>query len=465
MTPKSKIKGNIIAAYGGLALPLAMIGYPIAIWLIPFYSEVTKFPLALLADILLFARFTDVITDPVIGHLSDSTNTPFGRRKPWILLGLPLMMISVYFLFSPLENLSIYYFLIFIVLMYLGSTLIGISYNAWGAEISPVYHERSRITAGREVFTLIGLLLSALIPLAVEVSGAGVTIYEGMTRMISAVFFFKDFNIGYDLRNILHFMGLGIVISLPIFAFIALIRVKDPMPNIENRTSLKEGLKIALKNTLVVKIILITFLVIAGESFRNTLSLWFMRDVIGVETIGAAYARYFISGLIAIPFWLWLGKKIGKHKAFSITLITTALISFLNFFLDNGDFVFFHFLFLLKGACFGGLQFLPISMLADVIDTDSLKSGEKRAGNIFALNGMILKIAAMLAIWAAVRLVDFFGFNPGVINTQEELLGLRILYTMGPSIFFLPALYLSWSFPLTKGKHEEIRKELSNQKT
>ena len=71
----------------------------------------------------------------------------------------------------------------------------------------------------------------------------------------------------------------------------------------------------------------------------------------------------------------------------------------------------------------------------------------------------------MLAIWAAVRLVDFFGFNPGVINTQEELLGLRILYTMGPSIFFLPALYLSWSFPLTKGKHEEIRKELSNQKT
>ena len=143
MTPESKIKGNIIAAYGGLALPLAMIGYPIAIWLIPFYSEVTKFPLALLADILLLARFTDVITDPVIGQLSDSTNTPFGRRKPWILLGLPLMMISVYFLFSPQENVSIYYFLIFIVLMYLGSTLIGISYNAWGAEISPVYHERS----------------------------------------------------------------------------------------------------------------------------------------------------------------------------------------------------------------------------------------------------------------------------------------------------------------------------------
>jgi len=51
-----------IMAYGGLATPLAMIGYPIAIWLIPFYSEVTKFQLALLADLLLIARLTDVIT-------------------------------------------------------------------------------------------------------------------------------------------------------------------------------------------------------------------------------------------------------------------------------------------------------------------------------------------------------------------------------------------------------------------
>ena len=73
------VSRNKILAYGGLATPLAMIGYPIAIWLIPFYSEVTKFELALLADLLLLARFTDVITDPLLGQLGDSTKT---RRKP-----------------------------------------------------------------------------------------------------------------------------------------------------------------------------------------------------------------------------------------------------------------------------------------------------------------------------------------------------------------------------------------------
>ena len=458
-----KIQKRTITAYGGLALPLAMIGYPIAIWLIPFYSEVTKFQLSLLADILLLARFTDVITDPIIGQLADSTKSKFGRRKPWIILGLPLMMLSVYFLFVPNEDVTIYYFLMWIVLMYLGSTLIGISYSAWGAEISPEYEQRSRITGGREVFTLIGLLVAALIPLAVEVSEEGIYFTEGLSRMVEAIFLFKDFNVGYDLQKILKFMGIGIVTILPIFAAIAILFVKDPMPKIEKRIPLKEGMQIAFDNKLVVRILIIMFLVICGESFRNTLSLWFMRDAIGIETIGASYARYFISGLIAIPFWLWLGKKIGKHRAFSITLITTASVSFLNFFLDYGDFLIFHLLFLLKGCCFGGLQFLPISMLADVVDTDSVKSGNRRAGSIFALNGMILKIAAMLAIWAAIRLVDYFGFTPGAINGQQEMLALRVLYTMGPAIFFLPALYLTWFYPLSKKRHKEIRETLSNQ--
>ena len=55
------VKRNTIFAYGGLATPLAMIGYPIAIWLIPFYSEVVGIPLYIIANLLLIARFTDVV--------------------------------------------------------------------------------------------------------------------------------------------------------------------------------------------------------------------------------------------------------------------------------------------------------------------------------------------------------------------------------------------------------------------
>lgn len=450
-------------AYGGLSTPLAMIGYPIAIWLIPFYSEVTKFQLALLADLLLIARFTDIITDPLIGQWGDSTKTSFGRRKPWIVLGVPLMMYSVYKLFVPGEDVTVTYFLIWMMLMYLGSTAIGIPYGAWGAEISPDYHQRSRVVSGREAFVLIGLLISALIPLGVEVSGDNITISEGLSRTLLAIFFFQDFSSSNQMREILGYMGLGIILLLPLFAAIALWKVPDPMPKIEKKIPLKEGLKYAMENPLLVRILAIIFLVIAGESFRNTLSLWFVRDVIGIETVGASYARYFIAGFIAIPFWLWLGKVLGKHRAFCITLIGTGTISFLCFFLEYGDYTQFHILFLLKGACFGGLQFLPASMLADVVDVDSLKTGGRRAGTFFALNGMIAKISAMLAVWAALRLVDFFGFIPGAENGETEMLALRFLYCIGCAAFFLPALFLTWFYPLTKQKHENLRRELDKQ--
>ncbi len=497
----SVTRGKIMA-YGGLGTPLAMIGYPIAIWLIPFYSEVTNFDLVLLANLLLIARLTDVITDPILGQLGDSTRTPIGRRKPWIIVGVPLMMLAIYYVFTPGEKLisleplasqdlinypsyvvnlllflfsedlvllildpKVLYFLSWMMLMYLGSTTIGIPYGAWGAEISPDYHQRSRIVSGREGWTLIGLLISALIPLAIEVSGKGISLGESFSRMLAAIFLFQDFSTSGKMRDILAFMGMGIIFLLPIFAAWAIWKVPDPMPEIQKKIPLREGLKYAVENPLLLRILIIIFLVIAGESFRNTLSLWFVRDVIGIETVGASYARYFIAGLIGIPFWLWLGKSINKHKAFCITLIGTGLVSFLCFFLENGDYKQFHALFLLKGFCFGGLQFLPASMLADVVDLDSLKTGGKRAGTFFALNGMIAKISAMVAVWAAAVLVANFGFVPGEVNNEEAMLALRVLYCMGCAAFFLPALILCWFYPLTKEKHLEIRKKLELQNT
>ena len=176
MESAKPVNRNTILSYGGLATPLAMIGYPIAIWLIPFYSEVVGIELYVIANILLLARFTDVITDPILGQLGDSTKTSIGRRKPWIILGVPLMMFAIYKLFIPGAEVSVMYFIVWMMLMYLGSTIIGIPYGAWGAEISPDYHQRSRIVSGREGWTLIGLLISALIPLSIEVSGSGQSI-------------------------------------------------------------------------------------------------------------------------------------------------------------------------------------------------------------------------------------------------------------------------------------------------
>ena len=140
-----------------LGLPLALVGYPIAIWLPAFYAGEMGVSLAAVATMLLVAKLSDVVTDPLVGTISDRLRTPFGRRRPLILLGVPVLCGSIWLLFVPMQGADSVYLLLCIAGMYIGTTLVGLPYGAWGAELSPDYHQRARVTAWREQFTLIGL--------------------------------------------------------------------------------------------------------------------------------------------------------------------------------------------------------------------------------------------------------------------------------------------------------------------
>jgi Na+/melibiose symporter-like transporter len=102
-------------------------------------------------------------------------------------------------------------------------------------------------------------------------------------------------------------------------------------------------------------------------------------------------------------------------------------------------------------------------MLADVVDVDSLRSGGRRAGALFALAGMTSKIATAFGSGAAGNLLALSGFDPrgGTgANGAGELLTLALLYAVAPALFFASALYLAWHYPLTSERHAEIRAEL-----
>ena len=124
-------------AHGTLGMPLAVIGYPLAIWIPAHYSGGLGISLATVGTILMLARLTDVITDPMIGELSDRWRSPFGRRRPWLLIGVPVMIVGVYNLFMPGEGVSTFYFLFWLTIFFVGSTMITLPHRAWGAEQSP----------------------------------------------------------------------------------------------------------------------------------------------------------------------------------------------------------------------------------------------------------------------------------------------------------------------------------------
>ncbi|MFM8353885.1 MAG: MFS transporter, partial [Gammaproteobacteria bacterium] len=135
------------------SLPYSLAYMPVVNFIPSFYSADLGVPLAVVGFAIFATRLSDIVTDPVIGVMSDRTRSRFGRRKPFIAVGLPLLMLAVWMLFVPSQGMaSGTYLLVWFLVLYLAYTLIDIPYRAWGAELSTDYDDRSRVKAWRGAF-------------------------------------------------------------------------------------------------------------------------------------------------------------------------------------------------------------------------------------------------------------------------------------------------------------------------
>jgi Na+/melibiose symporter-like transporter len=442
--PGNGLSTFTIWTWASVGLPLAMIGYPVGIYLPDLYSGEMGVPLAAIGTMLMLARFSDAITDPAMGFASDQIETRFGRRKPWIAMGVPMMLLGIWMLFNPVAGVSQWYLLGWYAVMTLGATLIGLPYRAWGAELSTDYHTRTRITSANEVFVILGLIAAAAIPFGIHFAYP-----EGLSS-----------------GAVLHGIALVLLVLLPLVAGLVLWKVPEVPGLPQARTlGMRGSLGSISKNRLFRLLILIELLITGGENFRNALSLFFMRDVVGIEVgrIATMYILYFCVGLAAIPVWTALAKHWGKHRALATAMLLVSIVSVLIFLLERGDFLAFYVLFSAKGFCFGAFAYLPRAMLADVVDVDTARTRSARPGSYFAIHGIATKIAGAVGTGLSLIVVGWVGYRAikggdaaGVVNGPSELLWLGILYAIVPTAMFLIAFTFAWRYPLTQERHRRL---------
>jgi glycoside/pentoside/hexuronide:cation symporter, GPH family len=423
-----------ILSYGTINLPLSFIAYPIVIFVAPFYASELSLPLGLIGTMLFLARLSDVITDPIVGIASDHTKSRFGRRKPWIAAGIVVMMLGVYKLFMPSAGVGTVYFLIWVSVVYLGFTMITLPHEAWGGELSPFYHERTRITGARQLFGLTGLVCATVVP-AIILSQPG----GKMGEVLQAL--------GWIVIALLPLCGAWLLFAVP---SVTPTEVKDEVP-------FMKGLRRMWRNGPFVRMLLILLLAVIGETFRITITIFYARDIIGITNLGSIYLYYFGIGLLGIPVWIWLGNKIGKHRALAISFTTLAVLSLFMLPLGKGDTVIFIILFTAKGFCFGSLQLLPSAMIADVVDVDSARSGKSPQGLYYATAGVALKLGMALGQGLSLNLLSVVGYQAAGGSSESALSWLSIFYCIPAALMFLVALPLVWKYPLTASRHKRIR--------
>lgn len=428
----------IKGVYGGINLPLSFVGFPLVIYLAPFYAGELGLPLSVVATALFVGRIADIITDLVVGVTSDRWRTRFGRRRIWLVAGGAVMVLGVWRLFIPPADVDVWYLLVWVAVVYAGFTMVALPHEAWGAELSSSYEERTRITGVRQLFGMTGLVVATIIPALVLGRGG-------------------------DSGEVLETLGWTTLILLPITVILIALFVPEPDAGHESHVPFWRGMKIMWRNGPFRRVLLVLLIAAVGETFRITITYFFARQVIGIENLGVVYLWYFATGLAAVPFWIWLGNRIGKHRALALSFTIVAGVGLGQFFLGQGDAVAFTILFAIKGFCFGSLQLLPSAMIADIVDVDVARSGQQRQGLFYAIAGFLLKFGMALGQGLSLGLLDVVNFDPAGNSSASAILWIRIFYCLVPTLLFLIALALVWRYPLTAPRHAKLRAGLARR--
>lgn len=430
-----------IFSYGVIAFPVGTIGIPMAIYLAPFYAGELGLSLAAVGTMLMLSRLSDFITDPLIGHISDRWRPSLGRRKVWIPIGTTVMMTGVYLLFRPPEGVGSFYFLAAVSCTYLGYTTLMLPYHAWGAELSPNYHERTKIVACSRFFDTAGLVVATIIP-------AYVLSQDGASS-----------------GDIMNGLSLFFLLGLPVCACFTFAFVSEPkhISDENSEINLAMAFSALSKNRPLALVVTAVFIATIAEVFRQTTTVFFADQIIGVDNVGLIYAAYFVVALLMIPVWNRVAQKLEKHKALALALTVVVATNIVMLFLEPGQVVAFTLLFVIKGSCYGALALLPVAMIADAADVDTALSGQRRQGLIFAIKAMIQKIALAAGQGIPLIILGWIGFNAGGANGPEELFSLQLMYSVVPAAVAVLAILILLPYELTAERHAELQRYLEQR--
>lgn len=438
--------GNIaIAAYAAPAFATQFINAPFANILPGMYAKYWGLDMGSIAVALLAARIFDAVTDPLVGTLSDRTHTRFGSRKPWMMAGVVITALSAWFVYVPPQAPSLAHLIIWSMLFYLGWTMIEIPHTAWGAELTDDYATRSRVFLLKTLAAVGGTLCMVLVPLLPIFESKEMT--PDVMRAIALLFV----------------AGAPFCIGWAVF----FAPVGMPAPVNEKRPDILAFVRTIASNLLFLRFVA-AFLVNGFASGMNGVMQYIYLD--SYLKLGASVSYALGAGIIlalaGLPIWYVLMQKLGKHKAWSLSLALAGTSVLMPIFLTPGEDALVPYMMMVSilALCSGAGLVAPYSVLADIVDYDRLRTGMNRTGAYFALFLLFVKANVALGGAAAFALLGVVGYNAAQAdNTSVAVWGLKAAFAIIPAALFLVSSAVLWSFPLDARRHAIIRRRLDKR--
>jgi len=415
-----------------------MVGF----WLLFFYTDVYKIPAAAAGTIMLVARFWDMAIDPVIGIVSDRTQTRWGKFRPYILFGaVPYAVLSVLTFTTPDfgETGKILYAGATYVLLMTAYAAVNLPYSSLAAVMSSDTYERAGLNTYRFICAFTGQFV---------VTGGALT--------LAKYFGHGDKAMGFQYTVIV--FGL---LSL-VFFFITFVFTRERVqPANALPSSLKEDLKNLSKNRpwiILACVGIISFIMFA---MQNAAIAYYFKYFIGKED---SVQLFNVIGTVALIAALPLSKPLAKAFGNRNVFIASSLISgvfFIALYLPGKkDMVAIYALNILAKMAYAPAVPLLWTMIADSADYSEWKSGRRATGLYFSSATFAQKagwgIGAAIAGW----LLNVFHYVPNVVQTASALVGIKLLISVIPGLLYMSCAAFMFFYTIDRRMTDLIKRDL-----
>ncbi len=389
--------------------------------------------------LMMLSKLYDAFADVAIGTASDATQSRWGRRRPYLLLGavgsfLSLVMI---FLAPPLSGtMLVLYMAAGLILYSTGYSLFNVPYLALPADITRSNAERLRLISFRTAFIGVGQLTAlALSAWLIQRGGGGASGYRTM----------------------------GIIMALLALATMAasFIGTAKARVNEVGATTHKPSLRDlgeAMGNRPLMLLLGAKLCQYVAFGVMQPINLLFLLNITSLGMTGMIHLAIVQNAMIflSMPIWTRLGVRLGKRNAY---LLAQAIMipSVLSWWWAGAD------LSLpglwARGMTFGfasaGALLMSTSILPDTIDYDRLRTGRERGGifaSLYSVNEKLgFAIGAAVLGWG----MAWGGYVPttgGKIIAQapSAIHALYLIKTLVPSTMLLIGVFLLTRYKLTE---------------
>lgn len=427
----STIPARTLAVYGGPTFAAAYLLFFLQFYFLKFATDELLLAPAIVSTLFFAAKLWDGVSGPLIGSWSDRTRSRFGRRRPFLLGSIPMLVFGFVMLWLVPASLSdamiVPWIGVALFVFFTGFDLYTLPHMALGAELSSDSHERTRLFAVRQMSFTVGILLAF--------GGIQFAMNAAEPRAAAAQ------------------------LAIPAALLAAVLLAITPLALREaERSDLRggKGLVPALRDVFSTsaarRLIFVNFIEAAGVGAVGTMAPFIAEYLLGKpEIVGLLPAAYVISGVVAIPLWVRVSKSFGKRETWMFSMLLAAAAFSGIWFVGPGDVALLMALLVVAGAAMGSGGVLGNAILADVIDLDARRTGERKEGVYSAAMTLALKVGTALAVGVSGPMMALTGFAPNEVQTEQSLLGLRILFAGMPCAGFLIGAWLFRGFSLDEG--------------